>query len=242
MMSSGVIDKKQNFFKAITSPKDRQDLIKSLVLAQSLLQIKQEGIKVQGPQDLTIIKATQEFNDGLAGKFVTGPPLPQCEVTVAFDLAKALFFCTGKIAKVEQGDYAIHFKKIFELQRRDAYRVTIAPDIIAAKLAVSKVGEKILDQDFRISDLSNGGVGLATTEEMAAFLPASEIIVGLVKIGAHQAVEVHAKIKYHRKVTSEKVPYFHIGCEFQNLSSALSQKIGFLVNDCHRISFSRISK
>jgi hypothetical protein len=241
-MSTAVNDKKQNFFKAVTSANDRQDLIKSLILAQSLLQLKQEGVKTQGPQDLTILRAVRAFDDGLSGKFVTGPPLPQCEVTVAFDLAKAMFFCTGKIIQVNEGDYALHFKKIFELQRRDAYRVNIAPDLIAAKFAIGTVGGKAFDQDYRISDLSTGGLGLATTEEGAALLPTNQMLLGLIRIGAHQAVEVSAKVKYHRRVTSEKIPYVHVGCEFQNMSSSLSQKIGFLVNDCHRVSFSRISK
>ena len=243
MINSGsVTDKKQNFFKPVVAPGERQDLIHSLVQAESLLQVKLEGVKTQGAQDLTILKVIRGLQDGVGCSFISGPVLNRGEVTVAFELEKALFFCTGRITESGLGLFVILFNKVYELQRRDAYRVIIAQDLISAKLISVKVNNVPLDQEYRIADLSTGGMGVAVNPEDAQAFPASGVIQGQIKIGLHERVEVRALIKYRRKVTSEQRPYFHIGCEFQQMTAALNQKIGFLVNDCHRISFSRISK
>src|ERR1700722_19970423 len=104
-MSSSVTDKKQNFFKAVISEKDREELLATVLSNQSLLQVKQDGVKVSGTHDLTIVKTSGRYSDGIIGAYVSGPRLRPSEVTVAFELAKAMFFCTGKLIEVHESKY-----------------------------------------------------------------------------------------------------------------------------------------
>src|ERR1700722_1741570 len=112
MMSQSVTGKRQNFFKAVTSNQDRAVLLQSVITAQIALQLKEEGKKASGVQDLTIVKTQGRHEKGIIANYVTGPRLRPCELTVAFELSKAMFYCTGDLVDVREDKYIIGLRKI----------------------------------------------------------------------------------------------------------------------------------
>jgi c-di-GMP-binding flagellar brake protein YcgR len=242
-MTADISSQKQTFFKPVSSDAERQTIINTLAHTGGTMQIKEESAKA-GEGQLTSFKALSLAGNSVLAKKTEGPEVPTAQaVTIVFEASKTMFFCSGKVTRSHKGgEYFIEIKKVFELQRRDSFRVTISQKIIKARFLVTMLNGGALAKEFKILDLSAGGVGLLIPEENVALFKPGAILYGIILVGSHDPVDVKAEVKYQRKVTEGKITITHVGCQLIEPTLAVSQRIAFLVNDCHRITFSRIAK
>ncbi len=233
--------KKQHYFQPITSQLEREDILNQLVTSNILLRIKSEQNKASNA--LTVIKPFGLNKSSLVGKHEEGPSLSPGVVIVTFDLDDLKFFSKGEVLDIKNGDYIVHLKDIYKLQRRNSFRVDLPELIIDAKFNTLLVNKVKVSKSLRVVNLSAEGVALEVPEEAIGLFDKKATLVGILSVGTHLPIELKASVRFARKqMRLGSAVIFQMGCQFQEMTPALNQKVAFIVNDCHRIIFSRIHK
>ncbi len=233
-MGEPAIQNLRTTFKAILDEGDKASLFDRLAKAGNELLVKPEnssGIQA------TNFKAKKWNGTHLYLEYVSGPLLTTSPTIVAFEIGK-IWFCFTATIFVSDGDAkngcALDFDQGFEVQRREAHRVTIPENTLKANYFATT-----LKKTFKIIDLSEGG--------MALFLPQTEIegvsqnlvIDGTILIEGYDPLEgLFAEVMHLEAGEGGK----KAGCRFVKITLATRQRISFLVNACHREVFGKFKK
>ncbi len=124
-------------------------------------------------------------------------------------------------------------------QDRNAFRVNLPEDGISAKFNIQRVDNVEVKMAGRIANLSAGGMGLVTTDN----LKVGAAISGVIVIEHHKPIEVSANVVDVRtQLNLQNKEDLLRACRFTNMTATLDQKIAALVNDLHRKLYTRYSK
>jgi hypothetical protein len=240
-MATDVSSKQQNFFHPVTDDVEVDTFFKSVISLKTALQVKPKGREDSGAGDLTLVEAYNCINTIVLANHISGPKLYQTEITVIADLKNEKYFCSGSVLEVKEDGYVINVDKLFRLQRRNNFRIVIHQNIVKANVRISSPQEGQPYTDFQLLDLSAGGFGMSISPGLAKpFKLGLDFLVTL-NIGKHEPLQLPARLKHIRKETPHRREiYFHGGFEFINVSAGIKQQLAFLVNDCHRLIFSRL--
>ena len=240
-MSKDISSQKQVFFHPVESSDDMDKFFQSLIDKKILLQVKPKGLEDSKEGTLTALKVFSFKKTKLLTKHISGPSLSKEPITIVADLIDEKFFCTARVLEKKDRDYSINIDKLFRLQRRNNFRLTIPENLIQASVSVVK-GDKIDPKDnFRLVDISAGGYAMAVSPKMINDFEMGALLTVSLHVGNHDELTLPVKIKYKRRHTSiNGEDYIHFGCEFESISPAISQTLAHLVNDCHRQIFARL--
>src|SRR5205814_7716222 len=114
--------KRQHFFKLVDTTHERDQFIDALVASNMPLQMKYTVIK-DPEAKLTQVKPYQYGGHRIYATHDKGPRLEEVgKVTVFFEANKSKLFAAADLAFIQNGSYSVHINKLYELQRRNAFR------------------------------------------------------------------------------------------------------------------------
>jgi hypothetical protein len=228
------LPKLKTTFKAILDDQDKFSLFQRAANTDA-----ETFVKIEGSPGVaaTIYKAKKWDGTHLHVEYVAGPLLVTAPVIVAFDVGKIWFCFTATIFISEEDPKmpaAIDFDQGFEVQRREAHRVTIPETSVKARYYIPS-----LKKDFRIIDLSEGGLGLFIPDSEVSLFPDRSVFAGVINIEGYDPLEgLQAEVMHLGPDDGGK----KAGCRFVKASLAIRQRISYLVNACHRDVFGRAKK
>ncbi|MDZ4676501.1 MAG: PilZ domain-containing protein [Oligoflexia bacterium] len=216
----------QNFFQLIDAV-EQADIFEFISNKKNSIFIKDVTNKNASAQ-LTEVAVHQYKNSLIKGRYKNGPSLGEgTEITLTFDQASAKFFAGGTLISEAENIYEISLKKLFKLQRRDSFRVTIPKIIMYAAINIS-------GKNFTLIDLSAGGCAFQVPVSEASLFEMGSLVTGNLSVGTSEPVDVSFKVKFRRKNTYESKEFLHIGAEFTDTSLVFNQKMQSLVYECQR--------
>ena len=228
------VPKLKTTFKAILDEQDKASLFERAAAADTDVLIKVEG---SSGVEATVYKAKKWNGTHLYADYVSGPALETAPVIVAFEVGRIWFCFTATVFISEENaklPAAIDFDQGFEVQRREAHRVTIPDGAINAFFIIPTI-----KKNFRIIDLSEGGLGLALTEADLSLAPAKSVLIGQISIEGYDILDgLNAEVMHIKP----EPPNYKAGCRFIKINLATRQRISFLVNACHRDVFGKLPK
>jgi c-di-GMP-binding flagellar brake protein YcgR len=127
--------------------------------------------------------------------------------------------------------YSLSISKLFEIQRREVFRVTIKNDVIKASFDLSN------GKSFTVTEISEKGFALAIPLEEALTLHQGSEYRGNLVVQPHAAIDLSVKIVRIMETNGE----MKAGCEIVSGTQAIHQKVASLVTECHRILFAKMT-
>lgn len=241
IMSMDVSSQTQTFFQPIHSEQEMRDILQSLVNARQIIHVKVEDARDVYP--LTTLLPLEAANLTLLCKFENGQSLHPCKLTILFEINAFKFFASGQLYDVQGMEYSLRVEKLFKLQRRNSFRVDLPEKIISARFKVTLINKTNVALNFRVINLSADGMAIEVPADSMRLLDRNSGISGLLTVGAHDPIELQARVRYGKKHTLvDGTQVYNTGCHFGSNTAATSQKLAFIVNDCHRLIFSRMHK
>jgi hypothetical protein len=240
-MSSEVAHQKQNYFQPIHSETEKTDLFAEVALLRQPIQIKSKT--AAETETLTNLVSNRWEKKILLAHFESGAPVSPGDITLIFDLNNYKYFAKARLTAVNGAEYSIVIGELFKLQRRNAFRVDLPKNMINAKFKIRRINQTSVALNFRVINLSAEGAAIEVPADSMRLLDKDSKVSGILAIGTHEPIELQARIRYGQKYTLvDASVMFHTGCRFEGLTLAQSQKLAFIVNDCHRLIFSRLHK
>jgi hypothetical protein len=233
-MGEPAIQNLRTTFKAILDDGDKASLFERMAATNSDILVKVENSP--GVQ-ATNFKSKKWNGTHLYVEYISGPLLVTAPVIVAFEIGRIWFCFTATIFVSDQDPKlgcAVDFDQGFEVQRREAHRVTIPENTLKAQYVATT-----LKKSFRIIDLSEGGMGLFLPDSEIEGISDNVIIDGKIEIQGYDPLEgLFAEVMHlGTEVGGKKA-----GCRFAKINLATRQRISFLVNACHRDVFGILKK
>jgi hypothetical protein len=234
MGAAPYIPKIKTTFKAILDEQDKHSLFERAAAVNNEILVKIEG---SPGIEATLYNAKKWNGTHLFVEYVSGPLLVTAPVIVAAEIGKIWFCFTATIFLSDENPRlpgAIDFDQAYEVQRREAHRVTIPQGILKAQFVIPT-----LKKAFRIIDLSEGGAGLFVPQEDISLFPEKAILPGNIEIQGYDPLEGLNAENMHNDPEEGGMK---AGCRFVKTSLAIRQRISFLVNACHRDVFGKVKK
>ncbi|CAM5999565.1 unnamed protein product [Sphagnum balticum] len=231
-----------NSFKPITDPTERSLIFRAVAQINANMQVKSQDAAGKPTGELANIRAEKAWGDNfILGTHLNGPTLVLPEASLVFEVTKSLFFCLAKVLPVGAGQYSFEVGSLYSLQRRDTFRVPIYPSLIKAVFKVSAIGGRATPIDLPLVDLSEGGMGLSLKDDQEKLFSPDVLCSGSLCINKHPGFSLTLQIRYVRRIPSQGKLILQAGGAFRNINASGTQKIAALVNECHRLIFSKIA-
>lgn len=224
----------QSVFQNVPSAKEIEDLLTMVVISQARIQLRTSASST----DFTAVIPYASKKNSIMARFISGPRLPDAtNATITFELEGSKYFSTSRCLTLGGNEYLINFENLYKLQRRDFFRVVIPPEVMPAFVMSETLDAANVGTNFRILDLSTGGVAIEVFDSADSFKDGA-ILTGTLAIGQHTPLGFKAVQKYKRKSGSS----YQVGLEFTDKTVAFTQKVSFIVNECHRQIFAKMPK
>jgi hypothetical protein len=211
-------------FKAISSVKDQEVLLRRFLMTSGKLTLKYWDNSEIVVQPDHVLSPTE-----LQTKPITGNAFAyskRCSTSFVLNNEKYLLEIEPSF---EEGRGVLTVKNFFHLQRRKNFRY-LMPEDYSAQLSFSRLNGELCSIHCRLNDLSTEGCAV-TLDLSESSVQMGDLFIGEVFLGHRDPISVHGRIKNLRQAGST---HLVLGIEFDHLKMASESKIINYITDLQR--------
>ncbi|HRO67790.1 MAG TPA: PilZ domain-containing protein, partial [Pseudobdellovibrionaceae bacterium] len=148
------------------------------------------------------------------------------------------YYMTGRLSRRNDGLFSLQLeKKIFQLQRRQHFRLRI-PDSYQAKYQLSRLNGAPSKLKIVVHDISAGGCRLFLPYHRPD-LKSGDRIEGQFIMGGKPAIPATGEVRHVKVENLHGDEYQFVGVQFTDMTPALESRLIALVMELHRQFFTR---
>lgn len=197
--------------------------------------------KVEALDDIFSFRIKQRVKNtfrlsGFILEKITLPTTMNFEAIISAKIGQNRYYLTGTLRKEPDGIYSLEIStNVFQLQRRQHYRVTI-PESYGAKFQVEKLNDKSNSLNFVVHDMSAGGCRLRL-ETSHPNISANDVISGTFEMLNKTPLQAKGQVKHVKTEKLNGTDQQFLGIQFIEVTPAFEKRLVSLVMELHRQFF-----